>query len=287
MQVVTTFQQARSSRRGRFGLVPTMGSLHDGHRSLLSRARTECDSVAVSIFVNPRQFDDPADLDRYPRPLDVDLAMCQAEGIDTVFVPALTEVYPAEPLTRVSISGISDRLEGAERPGHFDGVALVVTKLLAGIQPDRGYFGRKDAQQLAVIRTLVSDLSIPTEVVACSTVREPDGLAMSSRNVFLDPDERQRALGLSRGLFKAADAAESGERDADTLVDIARSEMAEVDAIEYVQLASQDRAEPMPTIDRPAFLAVAARVGATRLIDNVAIDLEGETIVVDRGLLTA
>lgn len=262
-----------------------MGSLHDGHRSLIRRARSEIQTVVVSIFVNPRQFEDPSDLERYPRTLDEDLDMCRDEDVDIAFVPPVSEVYPVPPSTEVVVRSVSARLEGKSRPGHLDGVALVVTKLLVGTQPDAAYFGRKDAQQLAVVTTLAVDLTIPTRIVACSTVREADGLAVSSRNVFLSSSERIRAGSLSRGLFAAADAVEKGETRANPLELLVGAEMTDVDEIDYIRLASQDRAEPMDLLDRPAFLAVAARVGRTRLIDNVAFDISSGGFIADRGVV--
>jgi pantoate--beta-alanine ligase len=284
MKVVGTFAEARAEHRGVVGLVPTMGALHAGHRSLLDAARSSVDHVVVSIFVNPLQFNEVSDLDRYPRPLDADLEVCAAAGVDVVFHPTVEEMYPRPIRTTVSVSEVVDRMEGPNRPGHFDGVATVVAKLFAGVQPDRAFFGRKDAQQVAVIRTMSADLDFPVEIVPCSTVRDPDGLALSSRNVFLSEDERRRALGLSRGLLAAADAAEAGEVDAAVLVDIARREMGDVDLLEYVALAAQEDAAPLSTLDRPAFLAVAARVGRTRLIDNVAFDLADGVVRPDRGI---
>jgi pantoate--beta-alanine ligase len=260
-----------------------MGALHVGHRSLFDRARFESDTVVTSIFVNPLQFDDANDLAQYPRPVEADLEICGRGGVDVVFLPSIDEMYPRPIRTTVAVADVTEHLEGAHRPGHFDGVATVVAKLFAGIQPDRAYFGRKDAQQVAVVTTMAGDLSLPVEVVPCSTVRDPDGMALSSRNVFLSTDERERARGLSRGLMAAADAVVTGVLERDSLVSIARSEMAGVDEVEYVELASQADAQPLEAVDRPAFLAVAAQVGSTRLIDNVAFDLVDGHVVADRG----
>lgn len=284
MKVVSTFGEARAASSGRVGLVPTMGALHAGHRSLLDAARRNVDTLVVSVFVNPLQFDDDADLDRYPRPFDSDLETCRAAGVDIVFHPPVEVMYPRPPRTTVSVKEVVDRMEGPNRPGHFDGVATVVAKLFAGLQPDLAYFGRKDAQQVAVITTMTADLDFPVEIVPCSTIRDFDGLALSSRNVFLSPDERTRALGLSRGLMAAADAVEAGERTAAELVDVAHSEMSGVDHVEYIELAAQSDAAVLEILDRPAFLAVAARVGRTRLIDNVAFDMVGDRVVPDRGV---
>lgn len=287
MKVVHSFADARSLRSGAVGLVPTMGALHTGHRSLLEAARGTADTVMASIFVNPLQFDERSDLDRYPRPLGADLEVCRDAGVDVVFQPGVEEMYPRPIRTSVSVREVVDHMEGPKRPGHFDGVATVVAKLFAGLQPDLAFFGRKDAQQVAVIRTMTRDLDFPVEIVPCPTVRDPDGLALSSRNVFLDPDERLRALALSQGLMAAADAVERGELDGRTLEQTATARMGAVDDLEYVALASQEDATLLTSIDRPAFLAVAARVGKTRLIDNVAFDLVDGRVVPDRGIRRA
>ncbi len=280
--VAETFEAARAARRGRTVLVPTMGSLHEGHLSLIRLARRLGETLVVSLFVNPLQFNNQSDLARYPRDLDRDAELCAVEGVDVLFAPPMTVMYPSEPETRVTVEGVATAMEGEHRPGHFSGVATVVTKLLAGIQPDAAVFGRKDAQQLAVVRTLVADLSLPVAIVGGSTVREPDGLALSSRNVFLDASTRSLALGLSRGLMDAADLVEKGETDRDVLVETVRSRL-QMPRIDYVELADQVRARPLDRLDRPAFLAVAAYVGDVRLIDNVAFD-GGDPFVPDRGV---
>jgi pantoate--beta-alanine ligase len=263
-------------------LVPTMGYLHEGHLSLVEVATEMSDRVVMSLFVNPLQFDEPGDLDRYPRDLDRDAALAEAAGVDVLFAPTAGEIYPAEPLTRVSVAGVSEGMEGAHRPGHFDGVATVVAKLFAGIRPAYAVFGRKDAQQLAVVRRMALDLSFPVEIVGSPTVREVDGLALSSRNVFLGPDDRSAALGLSRGLFAAADAVRAGERDGSRLEAMVRDPVAEAGAdLEYATLADAFTAGPIDTVDREAFLAVAARVGEVRLIDNVVLWPDG---AVDTGV---
>lgn len=284
MRVVVTFADARADREGSVGLVPTMGALHAGHRSLLDTARKNADTVLASIFVNPLQFDDSTDLERYPRPVDADLETCSDAGVDVVFMPPLEEMYARPFRTTVTVRDVVDRMEGPSRPGHFHGVATVVAKLFAGLQPDLAFFGRKDAQQVSVITTMAADLGFPVQIVPCSTVRDRDGLALSSRNVFLSSAERVRALGLSRGLLKAADAAEAGERRGDVLEATARAEMDGIDVVEYVELAAQDDASRLVTLDRAAFLGAAVRVGATRLIDNVAFDLVGGAIRPDRGV---
>lgn len=284
MRIAETFEDARAGSEGRVGLVPTMGALHLGHRSLMDLARTRCDTLVTSIFVNPIQFNDPADLDRYPRTLEADLEMCRSAGVDLVFAPSLEGMYPRPLLTDVRVREVVETMEGLRRPGHFDGVATVVAKLFAGLKPDVAFFGRKDAQQLAVISTMTADLGFPVEVFPCPTLRTPEGLALSSRNVFLSDAERASALALYRGLMAAADAVEEGERDGVAIVAIARSVMGSIDA-EYVELAGQDRADRLPVLDRPAFLAVAARFGETRLIDNVAFDLVDGAFRADRGVL--
>ncbi len=285
MEVLATFAETRAAVHGTTVLVPTMGSLHAGHRSLIERARGLGDTVVVSVYVNPLQFDDPDDLARYPRDLDADLSAAQTAGADMVFAPTDAEMYPALPQTRVVVEGVSERMEGLYRQGHFDGVATVVTKLFAGLRPDVAVFGRKDAQQLAVVRTLVRDLSVPVEIVAGPTVREPEGLAMSSRNAALTAADRTRAAAVSRGLFLAAELVEAGERDGLVLEHAVEGELnAGGIQPEYVELADQVTAERLSALSRPAFLAVAARVGDVRLIDNVAFDEVEHRFVADRGI---
>lgn len=265
------------------GLVPTMGFFHEGHSALMAAARSASETVVVSLFVNPLQFNDPADLDRYPRDLERDLEIASEQGVDLLFAPSREEMYSVEPLTRVEVATVADHLEGPRRPGHFAGVATVVAKLFAGLQPDLAFFGRKDAQQLAVVRRLVLDLSFPVNVIGRPTLREADGLALSSRNVYLGPDDRPAALLLSKGLFAAADLAEAGTYTASDLIAAVREAAPGVD-FEYITLASQDTAQPIDQIDQPSFLAVAARVGRVRLIDNVAFDLVAGSVVGDRGI---
>lgn len=279
MIVSKTFSSTRSATRGATVLVPTMGYLHEGHLSLMDLAKDHGDSVIVSLFVNPLQFNDPSDLVRYPRDFDRDAGLCEERGVDVLFAPELDEMYPTLPLTEVTVTKVADSMEGSRRSGHFRGVATVVTKLLAGLRPEAAVFGRKDAQQLAVIKTLVADLSFPLEIIEGSTVREPDGLALSSRNVFLDPAARSRATSLSRGLMMAADLAEAGEREAPVLAAAVRAIVEGVE-LEYVELASADRASILDRLDRAAFLAVAGVVGGVRLIDNVVFDSQGQA---DRG----
>ncbi|MFQ5966863.1 MAG: pantoate--beta-alanine ligase [Acidimicrobiia bacterium] len=272
MEVAGSFEAARKSYRGVIGCVPTMGFLHEGHLSLIEAAHRDSDTVVVTLFVNPLQFSSAEDLDSYPRDLARDSELAQESGADVLFAPPLDEVFPTEPHTTVTVRPLADPLEGVHRPGHFAGVATVVTKLLAGLRPDRAYFGRKDAQQLAVVKRLVSDLSFPTEVIGCSTIRESDGLALSSRNIHLGTEDRQRALGLSQGLRAAQTAILTGERDAATLCQIARSEAEERGlALQYAELVDAEEVKRIKTLDRTGFLAVAALVGESRLIDNLCV----------------
>jgi pantoate--beta-alanine ligase len=268
--------QARAAGRT-VGLVPTMGALHQGHLSLMERARAECDVVAVSIFVNPLQFGDPEDMAHYPRPLERDLAACAGAGVDLVFAPAVSEMYPSwpePPATTVSVRGVSERWEGASRPGHFDGVATVVTTLFAIAGPCRAYFGLKDYQQLAVVRRLALDLALPVEVVGCPIVRQADGLALSSRNARLAPAERDAAGVLSRALAAARAAIGAGERSAAALHDVMAAVVGTEPALELDYAAAVDAASLVehPVLADPARtrLLVAARVGPVRLIDNCA-----------------
>ena len=283
MRRVETASEVRklAAGAGTVGLVPTMGFLHEGHLSLVDRARQVADRVVMSVFVNPLQFDRPADLERYPRDLERDADLAERAGVDVLYAPAVEEVYPESPLTTVTVRGIADAMEGAHRPGHFEGVATVVAKLFASLQPDLAFFGRKDHQQLIMIRRMSHDLSFPVDVVSCPTVREPDGLALSSRNVLLT--ERESALSISRSLFAAADIVESGTRGADDLTDLVRRNL-QLDSVEYVTLASQSRAEPITVLDQPAFLALAGTSGQVRLIDNLPIDMTADSFVPDRGV---
>jgi pantoate--beta-alanine ligase len=277
--VAHTFLAARQALAGTVGMVPTMGYLHEGHLACATAVRATSDCVVMSIFVNPLQFNDPSDLARYPRSWDRDLALAERTGVDVVFAPSVEEMYPEPPLTQVTVSGVTEGMEGARRPGHFDGVATIVAKLFAGIRPDSAAFGRKDAQQLAVVKRLVHDLNFPVAIVEVPTVREADGLALSSRNVFIA--DRKAALGLSRGLFLAADSAGAGERSGRTLEEIAGRTASRAGAVvEYAALADARTARRIPTLDRVAFLAIAARVGEVRLIDNVILEPDGTA---DRG----
>jgi pantoate--beta-alanine ligase len=252
------------------GLVPTMGWLHDGHRSLMQRARADDATTIVTIFVNPRQFNEAADYQRYPRDETRDLAIAEEEGIDLVFAPPVEEIYLPGFDTTVSVGAVARPLEGAARPGHFDGVATVVAILFDLVAAERAYFGQKDAQQVMVIRQMARDLAIPTEVIACPTVREPDGLALSSRNVHLLPEERAAAPVLRRALLAAAARWEAGERSADRLRETMRETLAEEPLArpDYVSVADGATLAELDRVDGPAILSLAVRFGDTRLIDN-------------------
>lgn len=251
-----------------------MGWLHAGHRALIARARAESATTVVSIFVNPRQFGDPADLAKYPRNEARDVAICAEEGADLVFAPSVEEVYPSGFDTSVRVGEVAQPLEGAARPGHFDGVATVVAILFNLVGAERAYFGQKDAQQLLVIRQMARDLAIPTEVVAHPTVREPDGLAMSSRNVHLSPAERAAAPVLRRALLAARESWQNGERSADVLRARMRAVLAEEPLAQpdYVSVADASSLREVASIDQPALVSLAVRFGGTRLIDNELLD---------------
>jgi pantoate--beta-alanine ligase len=255
------------------GFVPTMGALHDGHRALIARAAAGNDVVAVSIFVNPLQFGAGEDLDRYPRDLDADLKVCAEEGAHLVFAPAQAEMWPVPPAVRVSAGPFGELLEGAARPGHMDGVATVVAKLLNAAGPCRAYFGRKDAQQLALVTRMVADLAFPVEIVPCDTVREPDGLALSSRNAYLEPEERAAAPALYAALRAGLDAFRAGATDPDAIEAAAAGRLAAEPRFipDYVRLADPERFERPAAAAPGHVLAAAARLGSTRLIDNVML----------------
>ena len=276
MMIVSSLAELRSARLlldGTVGFVPTMGYLHEGHVSLARRAREECDHVAVSIFVNPTQFGPSEDLSKYPRDLESDLRLLEAAGVDLVWTPTTEIMYPPGFATWVEVEGLTKPLEGASRPGHFRGVTTVVSKLFNAVQPTKAYFGQKDAQQAAVIRKMARDLDFPIEIVVCPTVREADGLAMSSRNSYLSPEERQAATVLFRSLSAARSAYERGERSAESL----RGIMAEVIASEplakmqYVSVADYDTLEELETVTGKTLLSMAVFMGKTRLIDNFVL----------------
>ncbi len=266
----------------RVGLVPTMGALHEGHASLVRRAAAENDVVALTLFVNPLQFNDSSDLEAYPRDLDGDVDKAQAAGARIVFAPPVKEMYPSfpdVPKTTVHVSGLTERLEGASRRGHFDGVATVVAKLFALAGSCRAYFGEKDFQQLAVVRALVKDLSFPVEVVACQTVREEDGLAMSSRNALLSETDRRAATALYRALNTGLRALERGEEDLKAVRAAMRADLEteQLVYVDYAEVVDPVTFEPPARLDGELRLLVAARVGQVRLIDNVGIVLSGDT----------
>ena len=270
---VAALRDALRSAPRPVGLVPTMGALHEGHLSLVRAARAECASVAASIFVNPAQFGAGEDFDAYPRPLDADLAKLAAEGVDVAFTPSAHEMYPAGFAVTVRVGGPALPLEGEARPGHFDGVATVVAKLLTQAAPDRAYFGRKDAQQVAVVRRLVRDLDLPVEIVDLPIVREDDGLAVSSRNAYLTPEQRAAAPALYRGLAAARDLFRAGRQRPEDVEAAARRVIeAEplVEAVDYVAVV--DPATMLPPEGSERILAAAVRIGGVRLIDNVVLD---------------
>jgi len=258
----------------RIGLVPTMGALHEGHLSLVRASRAECQLTVVSIYVNPTQFGPREDLEKYPRTLAADLAALAACGVELVFAPANAEMYPAGFDTWVEVGAAARPLEGECRPGHFRGVATVVLKLLNQVRPDAAYFGQKDYQQALVIRRMVEDLSVPVTVRVCPTVREPDGLAMSSRNRYLDAHERRRALVLWQSLSLAAGLVRQGERDAKAIVERMKALISAASgaAIDYVALVDPESLEPVARVERKTLAALAVRIGATRLIDNMLIE---------------
>jgi len=276
MEILHTAAELRAwSRRQRIsgktvGLVPTMGALHAGHASLIRAARESTAAVSVSIFVNPTQFAPNEDFSRYPRTFDVDCALAEAEGASVIFAPSVEEMYPAGAATFVEVAGIGDRLDGKSRPGHFRGVATVVAKLFIASEADRAFFGQKDAAQVAVLRRMTADLRLATEIVVCPIVRDHDGLALSSRNVYLSPAERTRALALSRAIRKGESLVVAGERSAEILIASAREILAaepEV-RVDYIELVNWATLEPAETAAPGTLLALAAWVGTTRLIDN-------------------
>lgn len=265
-------REARSSGHS-IGLVPTMGYLHEGHLELMRRAKRQCDKVIVSIFVNPAQFGPGEDLERYPRDLERDVRMSEEVGVDAIFNPPVEEIYPAGYCTYVDVERITEKLCGLSRPGHFRGVATVVAKLFNIIKPDFAYFGQKDAQQALVIKRMVTDLNMDLEVVTVPTVREADGLAMSSRNVYLEPDQRRAALVLSRSLHMAEEAFRGGERDAAKIrqLVIDKIKLEPLANVDYVEIYSHPDLEPVEQIQGPALLALAVKIGRARLIDNTIL----------------
>jgi pantoate--beta-alanine ligase len=280
---------ARAAGR-RVGFVPTMGFFHEGHRSLMRAARAENDLVVVSLFVNPTQFAPTEDLSTYPRDPEGDAAAAQAEGVDMLFMPTVSEMYPRDAArTTVHVDGLTTGLCAGSRPAHFDGVTTVVAKLFSIVGPSRAYFGRKDAQQLAIVRRMAADLDLPVDVVGCPLVREPDGLAMSSRNAYLTADGRRAATVLSRALFLASEAVANGERDAAVLRGIVVDTIASEPMVrlDYAEVVDAHTLEPVRRVDTETLVAVAGFVGATRLIDNVTLSFHDHSLAADLGVLTS
>lgn len=282
VQIATTVEETRQAvaearRRGlKVGFVPTMGALHAGHASLLRTARAECGFVVASIFVNPAQFGPQEDLSRYPRPFERDVQLCQADRVDLIFHPDVAAIYPDGFKSWVEVEELGNLLEGAARPGHFRGVATVVLKLFNIVQPDVAYFGQKDAQQCRVLQQMVDDLNVVVSLKICSTVREPDGLAMSSRNVYLDPDERRQAPVLFRALQAVRQRIEQGERQASTLIEVATQMIHETPGarLDYLQIVDFDSLRPVDTLQGMVLIPVAVYFGRTRLIDNLLLHLD-------------
>jgi pantoate--beta-alanine ligase len=259
----------------RLGFVPTMGALHEGHLSLVRAARASCDVVIVSIFINPAQFGPNEDLAKYPLPFDRDRELLDRESVDFLFAPSTEEMYPAGAFTWVTVEELSGKLDGRSRPGHFRGVTTIVAKLFHIVEPNVAFFGQKDAAQVAIIRRMVRDLNLPVEIAVCPIVREPDGLAMSSRNAYLDPAQRRQALVLHRALLRIEQLAESGEQSAASLIAAAREVFAQEEEksvrLDYVEVVDPETLDPVDDISSGALAAVAAYVGATRLIDNILV----------------
>ncbi|MGO8793311.1 MAG: pantoate--beta-alanine ligase [Candidatus Sulfotelmatobacter sp.] len=279
MRIIHTIEEMRAASRTvrragkRLGFVPTMGALHDGHLSLVRAARAHCDIVAASIFVNPTQFGPNEDFAKYPRTFDRDRDLLQNQGVEFIFFPSVEEMYPAGAVTWVTVERLSDKLDGRSRPGHFRGVTTVVSKLFHSVEPDAAFFGQKDSAQLAIIHQMVRDLNFSVEIIACPIVREPDGLAMSSRNAYLDPEQRKQALLLYRSLRRVKTAWDAGERAASILVAAGRAELATEKSVrlDYFEIVDPNHLDPVETVADGALVAVAAFVGPTRLIDNIVL----------------
>lgn len=279
MKIVRTIPEARAAvaalrvQRRSLGLVPTMGALHDGHISLVRAAKADCDAVAVTIFVNPTQFAPSEDFSKYPRTFEDDCRLLEAENVDVLFAPDSTEMYPAGANTWVEVEGIQDRLDGASRPGHFRGVTTIVAKLFHIFAPDQAFFGQKDAAQVAVLRRMVRDLHFNLDMVVCPTVREPDGLAMSSRNRYLSPEDRRSALVLSRALHAVEAQMQAGEKNAAPLIDTGLRVLAEEPSVrmDYFRIVDPETLADLPDVGNGGLVAVAAFVGPARLIDNLLI----------------
>jgi pantoate--beta-alanine ligase len=280
MKVLSTIAETRAAARAlkasgkKLGLVPTMGALHEGHLSLVRLAKQQCDAVAVSIFVNPKQFGPNEDFAKYPRAFERDQRMLEAEGVDLLFAPPVEEMYPLGSTTFVNVDGLSERLDGVSRPGHFRGVTTVVSKLFHIVEPNKAFFGQKDAAQVAIINRMVRDLDLPLEIVVGPIVREPDGLAMSSRNAYLTPSERKQALVLSRALRAVEAQVDKRETNTNRLVNVAKQTFAEEPGVrvDYIAVVDHDTLNPIDDVRTGALIAVAAYVGRTRLIDNVVVE---------------
>jgi pantoate--beta-alanine ligase len=279
MKICSTIRDMRDASRAarrtgaRLGLVPTMGALHEGHLSLIRAAKSSCPVVAASIFVNPTQFGPNEDLARYPRPFERDRELLENEGVDLLFAPSVDEMYPSGAVTWVTVEELSGKLDGRTRPGHFRGVTTIVAKLFHAVEPDAAFFGQKDAAQAAIIRRMARDLNFPVEITVCPIVREPDGLAMSSRNAYLDPQQRRQALVLQRSLMRVKQRADAGEYDALRLVAAAKEIFAGEPAVrlDYFEIVDPDSLDPVNDVAKGALVAVAAFVGTTRLIDNILL----------------
>jgi pantoate--beta-alanine ligase len=279
LKIYTSIDEMHSASRAarqagrRLGLVPTMGALHEGHLSLVRAARSSADIVAATIFVNPTQFGPNEDLAKYPRSFERDRNLLQSEGVELLFAPSVEEMYPAGAVTWVTVEELSNKLDGRSRPGHFRGVTTVVSKLFHIVEPDVAFFGQKDAAQVAIIRRMVRDLNLPVHITVCPIVREPDGLAMSSRNAYLDPEQRKEALVLQRSLLVVQQLIEQGESSASNLIVAGRQEFADKPSVrlDYFEIVNPDTLDPIQAIEDHALIAVAAYVGGTRLIDNLLI----------------
>jgi pantoate--beta-alanine ligase len=279
MRILTTISEMRAACRAarsqgkRLGFVPTMGALHDGHRSLVRAAKAGCATVAASIFVNPTQFGPNEDLAKYPRSFEPDCALLEREEVDLLFAPSVEQMYPEGAVTWVTVEELSGKLDGRSRPGHFRGVATVVAMLCQIVEPDAAFFGQKDAAQLAIVRRMVRDLHMPTEIVACPIVREADGLAMSSRNSYLDAQQRKQALVLYRSLTRVNEWVNRGERNAARLIAVARKEFAAESSVrlDYFEIVNPETLDAVEDVSRGALVAVAAHLGTTRLIDNILL----------------
>ena len=279
LKICTTIHEMRATSRAarragkRLGFVPTMGALHEGHLSLVRAARASSEVVAASIFVNPTQFGPNEDLAKYPRSFERDCEMLEHEGVQLLFAPSVEEMYAGGAVTWVTVEGLSEKLDGRSRPGHFRGVATVVAKLFHAVEPDAAFFGQKDAAQIAVIRRMIRDLNLPVEIVVCPIVREADGLAMSSRNAYLDAEQRKQALVLHRSLLRVKKLVEAGERSAFNLLKVGREEIARENSVrlDYFEIVDPDTLDPVEDVSEGALVAVAAYVGSTRLIDNILL----------------